>query len=230
MLRQILSGGSWYEIVAYLISSFVVLFLVLPLHECAHGFVAYKLGDPTAKYQQRLTLNPLHHIDWVGAAAILLVGFGWARPVPVNMRYFRRPKRDMALVALAGPLSNLLAALVSALICALMTFIGRRIVLSSVFAIQIYNLLIYLFLFLTQINVSLAVFNLIPLPPLDGSRLLGAFLPDRIYYRLMQYERYFSFLVLILCISGSVGTAVGKVTAVLTNAILRLAMLPFGLL
>ena len=118
MILSMIRSGSVDIIsaIVYIISSLMVIFLVMPLHEWAHGFVAYKLGDRTAKLQGRLTLNPLAHVDYIGAAMILLIGFGWAKPVPVDPRYFKKPKRDMALTALAGPVSNLLAAIVSGLI------------------------------------------------------------------------------------------------------------------
>ena len=117
LLTMIRSGNmDIISIIVYIISSLMVIFLVMPLHEWAHGFIANKLGDRTAKLQGRLTLNPLAHIDYLGAAMILLIGFGWAKPVPVDPRYFKKPKRDMALTALAGPVSNLLAAIVSGLI------------------------------------------------------------------------------------------------------------------
>ena len=118
MILSMIRSGSVDIIsaIVYIISSLMVIFLVMPLHEWAHGFVAYRLGDRTAKLQGRLTLNPLAHIDYIGAAMILLIGFGWAKPVPVDPRYFKKPKRDMALTALAGPVSNLLAAIVSGLI------------------------------------------------------------------------------------------------------------------
>ena len=125
MLLSLIRSGNVniISIIVYIISSLMVIFLVMPLHEWAHGFVAYKLGDRTAKYQGRLTLNPLAHIDYLGAAMILLIGFGWAKPVPVDPRNFKNPKRDMALTALAGPVSNLLAAVVSGLISNLIVMI-----------------------------------------------------------------------------------------------------------
>ena len=124
LISMIQSGNvNIFSVIVYIISSLMVIFLVMPLHEWAHGFVAYKLGYRTAKYQGRLTLNPLAHIDYMGAAMILLIGFGWAKPVPVDSRYFKKPKRDMALTALAGPVSNLLAAIVAGLLMNLFVLI-----------------------------------------------------------------------------------------------------------
>ena len=116
LISLLRNGGSFINVIVYILSTLLTIFLVLPLHECAHGFIAHKLGDDTAKREGRLTLNPLVHIDYIGAALMLLVGFGWAKPVPVNSRYFKDPKKGMALTALAGPVSNLLAAIVAGLI------------------------------------------------------------------------------------------------------------------
>lgn len=193
MLRNALSGNlDFVSAVVYIISALAVIFLTMPIHEFAHGFAAVKLGDNTPKWQGRLTLNPLAHIDYIGAMCILLFGFGWAKPVQVNHLNFKNPKRDMALTALAGPVFNILMALVFNIIAyAIWLTVGAP-----------EGIGFYLFLFcdfVVQINVSLAVFNLIPIPPLDGSRILTAVLPDRTYYKIMQYERYIylGFLLLL---------------------------------
>lgn len=193
MLRNALSGNlDFVSAVVYIISALAVIFLTMPIHEFAHGFAAVKLGDNTPKWQGRLTLNPFAHIDYIGAMCILLFGFGWAKPVQVNHLNFKNPKRDMALTALAGPVSNILMALVFNIIAyAIWLTVGAP-----------EGIGFYLFLFcdfVVQINVSLAVFNLIPIPPLDGSRILTAVLPDRTYYKIMQYERYIylGFLLLL---------------------------------
>ena len=157
----------------------VAVLLCLTVHETCHGLAALALGDPTAKSQHRLSLDPLRHIDWFGLLMMFTVGFGWAKPVPVDPRYFRHPKRGMALTALAGPLSNFALALALLGSCrALLTLASPPAALLD---------------FLVEssiLSVGLGVFNLLPVPPLDGSKVLGAFLPDRAYGALMRYERY----------------------------------------
>ena len=163
----------------------IVLLTALPLHECAHAWVADKLGDHTARYQGRLTLNPLRHLDPMRAILMLVAGFGWAKPVPINARNFRNPKQGMALSAAAGPLSNLLLAYVCAILYKVTAYAGLGLgdswMLSSLSDV---------FYLMMSLNVGLAVFNLLPIPPLDGSRLFTVFLPPRQYFQLMRYERY----------------------------------------
>ena len=166
------------------------ILLCLTVHETCHGLAALALGDPTAKARHRLSLNSLRHIDWLGLAMMLTVGFGWARPVPVDPRYFRNPKRGMALTALAGPLSNLLLALVSMLL-------GR-----ALYGWAPAGFLLYV---LPLLSIGLGLFNLLPIPPLDGAKALGAFLPDQTYFRVMRYERYGMLVLLALSWFGVTG-------------------------
>lgn len=207
--------------IVYILSTLAVIFLTLPVHEFAHGFVADKLGDPTARYSGRLTLNPFAHIDYIGSLCILLFGFGWAKPVGVNAYNFKKPKRDMALTALAGPVSNLILALISLIIGNSLMFIANKT--SSLFLIYVF----YFFFYIAQINVYLAVFNLIPVPPLDGSRLLSAFLPDKYYYKLMRYERYIYFGLLALLFLGIIDIPLGTASNLVLGLIDRIASLPF---
>ena len=162
--------------------------IALSFHECAHAFVAYKLGDPTAKYMGRLTLNPVKHFDPIGALCMLLCHFGWAKAVPVNMMNFKNPKRGMALTALAGPTTNLILGFIGvSLYAVLMNVLPNSFNNGVIFALA-YALQLLVFYF-GYLNIFLAIFNLIPVPPFDGSRILGAFLSDRLYIKLMGYER-----------------------------------------
>jgi len=177
------------------------VFLCLTIHETCHGLAAYVLGDPTAKTRHRLSLNPLRHVDWLGLLMMFTMGFGWAKPVPVNPRYFRKPKQGMAVTALAGPVSNFLLAFLSMLISSL---IYRYAPYSTG-----WDVLFNFFLFqLAPLSIGLGLFNLIPIPPLDGSKVLAVFLSDRAYGWLMHYERYGIFLLLALSWFGVTGNLI----------------------
>ena len=206
------------------LSVLVIILLVLPLHECAHAWVAYRMGDSTAKNRGRLTLNPLPSIDPIGALCILLFGFGWAKPVPVDSRYFtKNAKAKMALTALAGPVSNLLAAFVGALIFYLIAFLtgySTSVIMSYVATF---------FLYYITININLAVFNLIPLPPLDGSRILGAFLSDRALRTYYRYQNVFVMLMFVLLLTGALSGPLGIVQNFFYRIIITIAKLPFQL-
>ncbi|MDY3282365.1 site-2 protease family protein [Dysosmobacter sp.] len=178
------------------------VFLCLTIHETSHGLAAFCLGDPTAKELHRLSLNPLRHIDWFGLAMMFFVGFGWAKPVPVDPRYFRKPKEGMAVTALAGPVSNILLA-------ALLLLISKAIYLANPSSYAAY--VIFNFLVDTSIlSVGLGLFNLIPIPPLDGSKVLASFLPDSAYWKLMRYERFGMLLLIVLSLTGIGGYAIGR--------------------
>lgn len=171
----------------------IIALTALPVHECAHAYAAMRMGDHTAERQGRLTLNPLAHFDPIGTTAIILFGFGWAKPVPINPLNFENPKKGMMLSALAGPLSNIgmaFLAIVGYKLTPLLAYIG----LGTAFV----TTLTTFFYYAASINISLGVFNLIPIPPLDGSRIATYFLPQKTYFKIMQYERYILIAFFIL--------------------------------
>ncbi|MBR3145021.1 MAG: site-2 protease family protein [Clostridia bacterium] len=215
------SGVSWYNVIAAVLSSLAVIFLTLPIHEFSHAFVATKLGDPTPKFQGRLTLNPFAHIDYIGALCIILFGFGWAKPVQINARYFKSPKWGMALSSLAGPLSNIVVAFISLIIYNAARFLP---VSDITFA------LLYFFYYLAQINVYLAVFNLIPIPPLDGSRILFSVLPQKYYFAVMRYERYIYIALLALLWLGVLTVPLNILSNLILGGLSNVAALPFNLI
>lgn len=202
-----------------LIPKLIVLpFLIfsLSMHEFAHGYVAYKLGDRSAKNMGRLTLNPLAHLDFVGTLAMVFFSFGWAKAVPVNPYYFKNPKRGMAITALAGPLSNLF-----------MAFIGTVAYVlywrfTKVYSTNVVNA----FLYFIQVNLVLMAFNLIPFPPLDGSKLVYAVLSDKAYFKLMQYERFGMIALILLSyfgfFSNYLSNAVSSVSSTMINFVLKI--------
>lgn len=199
-------------IIRLCVSAFIV-FCIIPLHEYAHAFIAYKLGDDTARLKGRLTINPMAHINWLGALMILLVGFGYAEPVPVNIRNvkMKNKKLAMALIALAGPISNLIIAFFSMIA---MFVVARFSTGDSIIG---YAFVVF-FQFTALININLAVFNLIPIPPLDGSRILFAVLPTKYYFAVMKYERYIVLAVMALLFFGVLSTPLSMIS----NAVYKL--------
>ncbi len=166
------------------------VFLCLTVHETCHGLAACALGDPTAKRMQRLSLNPLHHIDWLGLASMVICGFGWAKPVPVDMRYFKNPRLGMAFTALAGPVSNFLLALLLLFAASLLSALAPvNAVVAGLFSFCAST---------AVLSIGLGLFNLVPIPPLDGSKVLFSILPEKAYYTLMRYERYGMAVLLLL--------------------------------
>jgi len=208
------------------------LFSVIPalicitLHELSHGFVAYKLGDPTAKDLGRLTLNPIKHIDLVGLVMMVIFKFGWAKPVPVSMRNFKRPKQYMAITALAGPITNFLIAIVFIVLFGLLytplSSPDPSVKTAGSTVLEMINQTAY-------ISTALAVFNLVPIPPLDGSKVLFSLMPDKAYEQLMRYERYGMILLIIFISTSAFDSTVGRVTMLLFNKLITLALFVFQL-
>lgn len=190
-----LNDMDWWSLLEFLVTILAVL-ICLTFHELSHGLVAYKLGDPTAKNAGRLTLNPIKHIDIFGFAMMLVAHVGWAKAVPVNPSYFKNPKRGMAITALAGPLSNFLMALLFGGIFSLI-FSSRSTIaflLNSTWGMLFLQFLINL----VVLNVSLGIFNLFPIPPLDGSKVLFSLFPEKFYWKVLHYERYIMFALMAL--------------------------------
>ena len=216
------NGADAGRIIINLLVGVFVVFCTLPIHEYAHAFVATKLGDDTARLSGRLTINPLAHIDPFGAIAIILFGIGWAKPVPVNMRNFKNPRKDMAVTALAGPIANLVMAFVFYLV------MNIFVVVSKFQPANVFVQVVYLFFqYAAELNIMLAVFNLIPIPPLDGSRLLGILLPSSAYYKIMRYEQIIEIAVFALIIFGAFNVPLAYLTNVVGAGINWLASLPF---
>lgn len=209
----------------------VIVLIALTFHEVAHGYVAFKLGDPTAKMTGRLSLNPLVHLNPVGFLCMLIFGFGWAKPVPIYARNFKNPKRGMAITALAGPVSNLLLALFATLISSVLgslTFQSENLVFRIASAAYLF------FQLMAILNISLAIFNLIPVPPLDGSRILTLVLPPKAYFAFMRYEQYIGIGFLIfLTLDSRIGPGItdrvlGTAVTFIYNGMCRLwSLLPF---
>lgn len=213
------------NLIDYIYIIVAALFAII-LHEIAHGLVSTWLGDPTPKRQGRLSLNPLKHLDPVGTLCLIFFHVGWAKPVVVNPDYYKNKKRGMALVALAGPLMNFLLAILSIIIMAIFVKVNAY---SNVLII-IYNFLLYF----SVINLGLGLFNLIPIPPLDGSRILGAFLKDDTYEQYMKYERYgFIIIAILLALSSLRGNGtsfISELVDIIFNFIFRLVLKIFGVL
>ena len=199
---------SFAQLIFRLFAYAILVFAVLPLHEFAHAFAAHLLGDDTAKWNGRLTLNPLKHLDPLGALMLVFVGVGYAKPVPVNPFNFRNRKRDMALTALAGPASNLLMAVV-----AVALFRVCSLIITDMQVLTYFWLV--LIVVIARVNIGLAVFNLLPIPPLDGSRIFGLFLPERWTYTLERYSRQSTLVVMALLLVGVLNTPL----AVIENAV-----------
>jgi Zn-dependent protease len=223
MLFDLLRDGFSVDLIINLLSRVFVVFCILPIHEFAHAWVADRLGDDTARLKGRLTIAPMAHIDLMGALLIFLAGFGYAKPVPVNPRRFKNPRKGMALTALAGPVSNLLMAVI-------LMFISQFGYFGFVKAGGTLLYVVYMFFYYAAfVNVSLAVFNLIPIPPLDGSRIASLLIPSKYYFKIMQYERYIILGVFALILFGVLDRPMAFVSGNIMNLIVKLTGLPFTL-
>ncbi len=221
MLFDIFSGDAdFFALMINLFSRLFVIFCTMPIHEYAHALIATKLGDQTPRLAGRLTLNPMAHISPIGALMIVLCGFGYAKPVSVNPRNFKDSKKGMALTAIAGPISNLIMGFLFVFLSELFYNLEPSLLTSSFY---------YFFYFAAVVNVNLAVFNLLPIPPLDGSRILQLLIPAKYYYKFLEYERYVVIVVFILILTGVLTKPLSLISSIILSLFDKIASLPFGL-
>lgn len=209
-----------------LIYSIPALLIALTLHEFAHGWVSDKLGDPTPRRNGRLSLNPLHHLDPLGTLSLFLFHFGWAKPVMVNPNYYQNKKQGMVNVALAGPMMNFILAFIS-----IFSYYGiiklLRLDLLPVNIVPvrvIFDYLLEFLPFLLSYNLGLGIFNLIPIPPLDGSKFLNALLPEQLYFSIMRYERYFAPILILLLYTGLLSAPLNFVNDAFFNLMQKISL------
>lgn len=205
--------GVWnrYTILLYIVRA-VVMLVAIPVHEAAHAFASWKLGDSTAKDYGRLSLNPMAHFDLMGALCMIFVGVGWAKPVPTNPGRFKNPKAGMAISASAGPVSNILLAFLSVLL--------YKVVYYTMPNADIWGFVLFFLLNMASMNLMLAVFNLLPVPPFDGSRLITVFLPERLYFGVMKYERQLMMGMFLLLILGVLDVPLDLLNDLLWNGLM----------
>lgn len=203
-----------------------VLLISFPIHEFSHAYTAYKLGDNTAKLAGRLTLNPIKHLDPLGTILLLIVGFGWAKPVPINPLNFRNRREGMALTAVAGPVSNLFLATISLIIFKYLNVANSFSSYNYSFGL-VYNYFLNFLIFMVIINISLSIFNLIPINPLDGSRILAMFLPEKLEFALYKYEQIITLVLFLFLFTGLIGGPLGFIiNNVIKNLVSFVNLLP----
>ncbi len=249
LLRSLASGAELTDILPGILFTVIVVIFSLSFHEMAHGFIAYKLGDPTARNLGRITLNPAKHLDPMGTICMMLVGFGWARPVIINSRNFKNPRKGMAISAAAGPISNLLISFTALLIYAILVsalhvqvFLANdaqiyiSVLDSAIKTLGEADLSVKILYFFTELlyyfhilNLYLAVFNLLPIPPLDGSKILYMFLPSRLYYQIQRNEQIIYIVLLALLITGSLSGLLSTVAGNISTGMIRIIQLIPGL-
>lgn len=219
MLDLITSSDNAARTVVYLFSFLAIMLVALPLHEFAHAKAASLLGDDTPERFGRLTLNPFVHIDIMGVIALLLMGIGWAKPVPVNAGRCKKvkPKLAMLLISVAGPLANLFLAFVGMIVYRALLLGNYEILATGKDSFELY--ICCAASYFTSMNISLTVFNLLPIPPFDGSRIFLAFLPTRLYFKIMRYERVIFGVMFLLLIFGVFSVPLGFLSGCLSEAL-----------
>lgn len=212
-----------FNLLSILVNNWINILINIPItlialtgHELAHGWVSEKLGDPTPRQQGRMTLNPLAHLDLIGTLLMILTGFGWAKPVMVNPMYYKDRKKGMALTAAAGPAANLLMAFAALLIYTVIALVFGKI---GILMPSIAGKIVYIFIIR---NLCFMVFNIIPIPPLDGAKVLGMFLPNKAYYTMLRYERYCMLIIMILSLAGVFGNIIGAGVNIVFSGLLKL--------
>ena len=219
-------GINFANIIAEILAVLIIIFLILPFHEWAHAFAASCLGDKGIKSRGRLSLNPLSHIDPIGALCMILFGFGWAKPVPIDPRYFKNQKVGMAITAAMGPLANLVAGFVGCLVYYTLAFFATEFMMFNIVG----EFLTVFLSYYISLNIGLAVFNLIPIPPLDGSKILFVFLPDKSVNFFYRYQNFFFIGIFVLLYLGILDGVLGFANNQIYSGINWLASLPFKLI
>jgi len=214
-----LRSGDYIGLAVIIISRLFVILCCMPIHEFAHAYAAKKCGDDTAEKQGRLTINPFAHLDLIGAIMIFMFGIGYANPVPVNPAKLKHPRKNFALISVAGPLSNLILSFI---------FVFIYYIIMSVAASNTVMLIAAFFNYAAQINIMLAVFNILPIPPLDGAKVFSAVLPDRIYFKIMKYDKYIMIALLALLFLGVLDRPLSFISGFLFKIIAFIPSLIFG--